>query len=316
MGVLSGKDLLSGKYITALITDSANRLHFVPIKTTIGDYFIAEIEKEIYAFCLKDARQVIYRQTLAKSFMVIQYDTSHFKSIKAEAKELEMMMKKNGLPKMNRLQLDVLTQLGKREKKEFKEHNIEKIIEAFEKSHTQNPAAIQPIINYLEELDIDKIVTPVRNVTDFITEDLVALPPSFLGSIIPRYQRLDVEHKKITNTPLKGGAGFMKMVLVIVLGIAIVGGVYIAYDKGVFDGVTDFTDNLSTIGEGFQGLPSPTQGIQTSGAADYADATIQAKYPEPQDLVTAINSGEVDYNKLSSTMKSYVDNIEPVEVAP
>jgi hypothetical protein len=310
MGVLSGKDLLSGKYITALITDSANRIHFVPIKVTIGDFFIAEIEKEIYVFSLKDARHLIYRQTLAKSFRVIQYDTSHYKSLRAEVKELELMMQRDGLPKMNRLQLNVLSQLAKREKKDFKEHNIIEIIEAFEKSHTQNVAAVQPIIEYLEELDIEKIVTPLRNITDFVTEDLVATPPSFLGQIIPRYQRFDIEHKKITNTPLKGGAGFMKMVLVIVLGIAIVGGVYIAYDKGVFDGVTDFADNLGTIGDGFSGLPSPTQGIQTKGAVDYSDATIQAKYPEPQALVDAINSGEVDYNKLSSTMKSYVDGLE------
>jgi len=315
MGVLSGKDLLSGKYITALITDSANRIHFVPIKNTIGDYFIAEIEKEIYAFSLKDARHVIYRQTLAKSFRVIQYDTSHYKSIRPEVKELEKLLQVNGLPKMNRLQLNVLTQLGKREKKDFKEHNIEQIIEAFQNSHSQDIDLVQPIIQYLEGLEIDKIVTPVRNVTDFITEDLIALPPSFLGQIIPRYQRLDVEHKKITNTPLKGGAGFMKLVLVMVLGLAIVGGVYIAYDKGVFDGVSEFAGNLGTIQEGFQGLPSPTQGIQTSAAADYADATIQAKYPEPQDLVTAINAGEVDYNKLSSTMQSYVDGIE-VEETP
>lgn len=310
MGVLSGKDLLSGKYITALITDSANRIHFVPIKVTIGDYFIAEIDTEIYVFSLKDARHLTHRKTLAKSFEVIQYDTSHYKSIRPEIKELEIMLKKNNLPKMNRLQLSVLTQLGKREKKDFEEHNIEKIIEAFEKSHSQNIELTQPIIEYLEGLDIDKIVTPVRKITDFITEDLVALPPSFLGQIIPRYQRLDMEHKKITNTPLKDKGGFMKMVLVLVLGIAIVGGVYIAYDKGVFDGISDFTDNISTIGEGFEGLPSPTQGIQTKTSVDYSDATIQAKYPEPQQLVNAINSGEVDYNKLSSTMKSYVDALE------
>lgn len=316
MGVLSGKDLLSGKYITALITDSANRIHFVPIKTVIGDYFIAEIEKEIYAFSLKDARHLIYRQTLAKSFRVIQYDTSHYKSLRAETKELELMLTKNGLPKMNRLQLNVLKQLGKREKKDFKAHSIPQLIEAFEESNTQDIESVQPIIEYLETLDVDKIVTPVRNITDFITEDLVALPPSFLGQIIPHYQRLDIEHKKITNTPLKGGAGFMKMVLVLLLGVAIVAGVYIAYDNGVFDGVTAFTDNLGTIGEGFQGLPSPTQGIQTKAAADYSDAAIQAKYPEPQSLIDAINAGEVDYNKLSSTMQSYVDNIEPAATTP
>ena len=319
MGILSGKDIFTSKYVTAEITDSKNQIHYVPIKHELGNYFVADIDGELFAFSLKNARILTYKRTFAKQFQVIQYDTSHFTCISPTVKELEHMLQLNGLPKMDSMLHKVLRVLGQREKTgdKFKETDIESLMALFAEQAGQYPDQIRNIKAYLDELDIKKIVTPVRQVTEFIQGDLVATMPSFLGEMIPRYQRVDTEHKKITNTPIKGTGGMLKLAvlfLIVIIGIVMV---FVMYDQGVFDGLFEFTDNLGTIQEGFQGLPSPTQGFQSgaSGGADYSDASIQARYT-PESLKIAIQNGEIDYNKLSSAMQQMVDSVELPEVVP
>ncbi len=309
LGVLNGKDLLSAKYITAEITDSEDRIHYVPIKYTIGDFFITNINGKPYVFSLKNARILIYRQTLTRSFRVIQYDTSNFNSVKPEAKELELLLQKNSLPKMDTMMFKILRTLSKREKKEFEPHDIPKLMNEFGKHEGKYPDEVRNIQNYLKELDVEQIVTPCRKVTDFIENDLIATNPGFLGAAVPQLQLLDYEHKKMTNTPNKNSGGVMKMAVVILL-VAMIGvGGYLAYDNGVFDGITQFGGTIGNIGDGLSGLPSPTAGFNIPTSGDYSDAALQAKYT-PEALKAAINSGEIDYNKLSSNMKSLVDSID------
>ena len=310
MGVLSGRDILTSKFITAEITDSEDRIHYVAIKHTIGDFFVADLDGKFFAFTLKNARILTHRVTMTKSFRVIQFDTTHYASIKPETKELELLLARNSLPKMNGMLHNVLRMLSKREKHEFKPHSIIDLVAEVADKSGQFPEEVRNIKNYLLELDVDTIVTPVRKVTDFIQEDLITTSPSFLGELVPRIQRLDNEHRKITNTPVKGTGGMLKIAVIILMGVVIVGGLYYAYDQGMFEGISDFTDSMGTLGDGLGGLPSPTQGFVTPGAgADYSDAALQAKY-SPEELKMAVNSGEIDYNNLSSAMKDMIDDIE------
>ena len=78
----------------------------------------------------------------------------------------------------------------------------------------------------------------------------------------------------------------------------------------MFDGRFEFIDSMSTIGDGVSVIPSPTQGVQKSAIGDdYSDDVLQAKYT-PEELKIAINTGQVDYNKLSTEMKDMVDNVD------
>lgn len=316
MGVLSGRDILTSKYITAEITDSEDRIHYVAIKHTIGDFFVADLDGKFFAFTLKNARILTHRVTMTKSFRVIQFDTSHYSSLRPETKEMELLLARNSLPKVNKMLHNVLRVLARREKHEFKPHSIIDLVSEFADKQGQYPEEVRNIKNYLLELDVDTIVTPVRKVTDFIQEDLVATSPSFLGELLPRIQRLDNEHKKITNTPVKSSTGIMKLAVIGLMAVVIIFGVAYAYDQGMFDSVTEFSDSMGTLGDGLSGLPSPTQGFVTTGAPDYSDAAIQAKY-SPEELKMAVQSGEVDYNKLSSNTKDMLENVElPNEVTP
>lgn len=283
----------------------------MPIKHSIGDYFIVDLDGKMFAFTLKNARILIHRRTLTKSFRVIQYDTCHYSSLKPETKDLELLLQKNALPKINRLLHNILRVLARREKEDFHAHDIKKLVDEFAKHGDDNPKYLEEVKNikkFLEELDVEKIVTPVRKITDFLTEDFIATSPSFLGELLPRYQRLDTEHKKITNTPIKSTSGIMKIIVIALMAVIIVVGLVYAIDQGVFDGVADFIENIGTLGEGFSGIPSPLQGIQTKGVQDYSDDVIMTKYSGCETLKPAINSGEIDYNKLSANMKSLIDS--------
>jgi len=128
MGVLHGRDLLSSKFPIAIIKDASKRLHFVPIKHTIGDYFMTKIDNKWYFFKIDD-EICEYRQTLTKSFKVLLYDTKHYTPIKSEIKELELLLQKNNLPKVGINLANAFRLFASRENKdEFTAHDINDIL--------------------------------------------------------------------------------------------------------------------------------------------------------------------------------------------
>lgn len=348
MGILNEKDIYSPKFVTAEISDAENQIHFVPIKHTLGDYFLAEIDQKLYAFSLKNARHLKYRKTFAKSFEVIQYDTSHTESLKPEADLLRKMLIQNKLPKVDRTLFDVLRVIGRREQRvpmkvllnddgepvideegnpiriedpeydgKFAEQSIPELIDEFvERAGPEYQKDVKHIIQYLSELGINKIVTPVQKVTDYLQGDFIATNPSFIAEGIPHYMRLDEEHKRITNTEIKGTRNLGKIMLIVMAVVIVAALVFIAYDQGWLDFAVNIADNVGTIQEGFQGIPSV--GIpQTGGAGkgDYSDASIQSRYT-PESLKVAIENGEIEYDKLSSNMKNLVGDVKVPQVAP
>ena len=50
MAILHGRDLFSSKYITAEIKDQSKRLWYVPIKSTMDEYFLANLGGQVYCF--------------------------------------------------------------------------------------------------------------------------------------------------------------------------------------------------------------------------------------------------------------------------
>ena len=67
MGVLSGRDILTSKFITAEITDSEDRIHYVAIKHTIGDFFVADLDGKFFAFSLFIKLEYIFAVSRALS---------------------------------------------------------------------------------------------------------------------------------------------------------------------------------------------------------------------------------------------------------
>ena len=350
MGIFdNGNKIYSPKYITAEITDDNDNIHFFPITHTFDGFFMVEIDKQLYAFTTKNARILRYRQKLVKSFGVIQYDVSHYSSIKKEFKELEIALKKNGLPRLNRTLFGALDIFAKREKSTFGKylinkksfdtledaqyyleehklesaikhdiHDINALIKEFETLEGQYPEKVSKIQDFLHDLNIDQVVTPLRRITECLQEDFLATSPNFLASAVPKLEAVDFEHKKVTNSEIKGHKNLMLYMLIGIVIVAAIIGIAYANEKGAFSGITSFTNNLGTIKESFQGLPSPTGGFKNPAAtkADKcSDEYVQAHYT-PEQLKVAINAGEMDYNCLSDTTKKYIGDLPPIEVAP
>ena len=307
MGILSGKDLLSGKYTTAIITDSDSQVHFVPIKHTLGDWFIVEIATKIFAFTLKNARYAIYRKAGAKSFKIIQYDTSNTRSLKPETKELELVLKKNALPRMNQMLFNILRLLGRKEKDNFQNHNLKELTDELTLREEQYPEEVRNIKTFLESLDIDEIVTPVRKVTDFIWDDIIAEDPGFLGEMVPRLQRLDNEHKLTSNKPVGPKIAWMKFALIAMIAILIIVVIWYGYDEGWFKTFTD-------LGKSFENVKLPPIGQFTpSGVKD--DKYYQENFT-PQSLKAAVDRGEIDYDSLPPATQKVIDNVQLPQVTP
>ena len=321
MGVLHGRDLLSSKYITAEIKDASKRLWYVPIKHTIGDYFLADLAGQVYCFKI-DNEICQYREKLTRSFRVIQYDTTHYRPIKSNVKDLERILAVNDLPKVDGMLADIFRILGSKEKKKFVPHRLMDMVKDLSKYNTNDTGKtlpkidskyatqIESIIQYLNNLNIDEIATPVRSVSDFIEDDLRATDPKFLGTVATTLQNLDFENKKVTNTPVKATMAWAKWVIVI-MGIVLVI-VFVAYgiDQGWFDSVLDITKSF----EGLEGisLTPPTLG----GSGGVKNNQYYQDNFTPEELRAAIDRGEVDEDTLPAGTKAMVANIKSVEVVP
>ena len=314
MGVLHGRDLFSSKFPTAIIKDSSKRLHFVPIKHVIGDYFITVLDNKWYIFKIDD-EVCEYRQSLTKSFKVYLYDTKHFRPIKSEIKELELALKKNGLPKVNIQLANVFRLLGNREKNmdEFTGHTIKDIIEKIDKYDKSKLARIIPkdqnlykkqfeiIANYLDNLDIEKIVTPLKSISNFIEDDLRGRDPGFLGTIANQLESLDYESRKVNNEPVGSKKAWILPIAVIMI-VMLVGVVlYMAYEQGMFDGLTSMLPDISKVS--LTPPPPPATGVV-------------AKYPSPEAAKAAIDRGDAKLTDFPPEMRGLISSVKTPTVAP
>ncbi len=295
MGVLTGKDIYSSKYITADITDAAHKVHFVPIKFVLGDYFLADINQRIYLFKIDGARIFTWEKTLAKSFRKLYYNTSHVRPISPEdTKQIELLLKENKLPKIDKNLYQILRLMGLNE--ELKEgekpkHSLKKLSELVEKEGGKHPEEVANMIQYIKNLGIDReIVTPIRKIGEFIERDLIETSAGFLGDVIAHYQRTDIEHRKVMNRPYGVKKPWMLVIGLMMVVLIIVAVVVYLLEDGAFEGI-------------IPGLP----GVEDPGEA------IMEKYPSPEALEAAIDSGELDFDELPKDIRSMLTSFRETE---
>lgn len=236
MGVLTHKDIYSSKFITADITDSSHRVFYVPIKFVLGDYFLAKIEGQLYCFRLLGERIFTYRHNLIKSFRKVYYNTEHYNPLSpADMTELENILKENYLPNVDRNMHKTFKILGHKETKDFKEHDLEALIEDLLKHKDEYPQEVNNMKVFLDNLGTKKIVSPVKKISEFIEGDLIATDPKFLGSVVNAVNLVETEHKKVTNTPITGKTPWMKMILIFMMIGMGAGLLYYGYSSGAFN---------------------------------------------------------------------------------
>jgi hypothetical protein len=224
---------------------------------------------------------------MVKTFRILQYDITHHLPLSSESKELEIILELNKLPKVDGMLANIFKILGSKERGNFVSHKLSELIDrisGYEKTEARNELnekysrdAVN-MINYLDHLDVKEIVTPLKKVSEFIQEDLIATDPKFMGTVVASYQRTDME--------IASKQAWIKFVAIF-CAIGMVGAIgFVVYDGGHLDSM--------------MGMSMPTMG-------QLDDTMIMNKYPDAESLRIAVDSGEVDYDKLSSVAQNIVD---------
>lgn len=296
MGIFNQRDVYTNKWVTAEIIDSSNRLWVVPIKQQIGNHFLAKINKQMYCFTLKGARITTIYGTLVKSCKVIHYFTDNANPINPlQVKNLRELIEKNNLPKINQKLFGVLKILAQNEKqgKEFEPHLMSKLIQQIKLHEKKYPENVRTLENFISDLGIDQIGTPIQDVTEYLEEDMIAPDPTFLGNVANTLISLEEKHKIVVNEPAKNKIAWAKIIVIIMIGGLAIAGVYVLA-----------TSNL---------LPhlGPTANTSTSGGTSLSTNDIMKQYPDPQLLRLAIQNHQVSCQGLDKTIKDYVNTIKP-----
>ena len=292
MGVIHGRDLLSSKWPTAIVIDSVGAAHFFPIKNPIGDFFFAIVNNELYCFNTR-TQPFSWRQTMARTFSFYVYFTDNYNPVTSELKGLEQIIVRNELPRLNMLFYKAMKHLVKKEKRKFEALEKKLLIEDLSKHKDANKerfAEYQSVIEYLEELPFDKIVTPVKRVTEWIDQTILAPDPAIMGAIKTSLELALNQNKEINHVEIKAKKGWAKIILmmcVIGMGIAIA---WFVYDGGY----------LENLGGSF-------------GAV--SDEQIKTKYPTCEALTNAVTTGEIKYDSLSKGSQAVYDSCK-VSVTP
>jgi len=308
MGILKHADVFTHKYITAIIKDSSGRGHIRHIKHTLGDYWVTEIERQLYCFRIDDSRIITYKETAARSCRILEYSTKHYMPISPEHnKQLENILAENGMPRMNMTMFGAFKVLSQKEKLQkgvpFQAHQLSEVVTIVASNGKQYQEQADNLKQYFENLGVKEVVSPVREITEFIEDDLIATDPKFLGDVVTTCLNLDKEHKKVTNTKVDA----KKPWLIIVALIMIVGAV----------GFMGFYF-ISQGGSGGLGglLPQITPTNQQHTAASdgkLTDKEVFDKYPTPESLYKAIQNGDVKMEQLTPNVQKLVKNYKPPE---
>lgn len=290
---MHGRDLLSSKWPTAIVIDSVGAAHFFPIKNPIGDFFFAIVNNELYCFNTR-TQPFSWRQTMAKTFSFYIYFTDNYSPVTNELKGLENIITQNDLPRLNMLFYKAMQHLAKKEKRKFEALEKKALIESLSKHRDATKERFgeyQSVIEYLEELPFDKIVTPVKRVTEWLDQTFLAPDPAIMGAIKTSLELGLNQNKEINHVEIKAKKGWMKIILLMcVIGMGIAIGWFI-YDGG-------YLDNLGGVSFGA-----------------ISDTELQARYPNCNALVDAVNAGSVKLDQISKTGVSIYENC-PRAVSP
>lgn len=335
MGIMGHGDWLRGKYLTALITDHNDRAHSVQIRHVVGEYFLAPIENNLYAFSMRGARKLTIGDAASRQSRFIMYDTSNAMPLDtAKLDQLARTLDLNGLTRMDGSLLRLWTLLGRAEAKQevairkaiakkkkagapLTKHEVAAVMSLIDTHAETYPEEAEELRLYMKELDPDHIVGPVKRVVDYVIDELITTDPSFLGELCSRHARIDRENKTMTNTPRNSGAAWVKWGMLLVLGIAVVGFVAIGASEGWFDtsalGFGQGLD-LSNLGSAFNPSSLGQSALSPAAGPDCSAAGIQSRYASPLDMAIAVESG-AETCELPKEIKDALKHVEVPRIA-
>ena len=294
MGIFSGRDLYSARWINAEIDDMSGRRWVVPIKYAFGDYFLAELNGLIYCFLIDFKSIKYYRGSGIKTIRFLNYSVFNYTPINSEKlTALRQFLDTHQLPAVDHKIFNVMRMLHWKEKKEKIKSTVHDLAEFAEaaRQRVDDPSMLE-IAKIVTELPTDQIVAPVGDLSEFLNDELATTKPEFVGNLVSQYRRLDESHRSITNAPLTAKQPYMKLLLIMGILMVTVFAIYYVYEEGYLD------SSLGSI-------------------SSISDFTSQFT---PEELKQKVDDGEIDEKDIPKDLRELIKNLpdEPdtVELTP
>lgn len=199
------------------------------------------------------------------------------------------------------------------EYKGFENHLLKNLVDDVANKPEQYRQQMTNLKTYFDNLAVYQIVTPVKPVTEFIEDDLIATDPKFLGDVVRSCMLLDKEQKKVLNTKVDAKKNWaLIFALVAIIGAIGFMGFYLISNG---NGVNPFGSLFPQFNSG-QATSSSSGGGTSSGCARIDDATIFNKYPTPEELNSAMAKGDLKMCQVSPAVQKLVKNYHPIPGQP
>ena len=292
MGILHGRDIFNPKWITALISDSGNRLWLIPVKFTIGTWFICQINRSLYVFELDHRAIRTYHATGVRALRFIFFDVSHCQPLQPDQLDkLRRYLENNKLGKVNRPKLNLFRILKSKEAGQ-QSHDLGSRLEDLQQHTETETEAISEVIGLLQGMNKKQIAAPIEPISSFLDEELLATKPSFLGNLFSMHESLAEVRQKVTNRPASGKISWLKLGLVamVIMGIAVF--LFIGTEEGWFD-----FDSLD-LGIGGELIPSNDPNTPEYWTSKYT----------AEELALAVESGEVNRDDIPKEVWDIIKN--------
>jgi len=296
MGILHGRDLFSPRWITAQITDESNRLWFVPIRHTLGNWFLAKLDNAYFVFEIDSRAIRTYYASGVRTLRFLFYDVSSAQPLRPDQLvKLREFLSENKIKKVDQNMLRVLRGLKKAEKVNTESHDLTLLIEQLqEKKDRENTE--EELLVFLKELDNKQISAPVEPISTFLDNDLKTTKASFLGNLFTQYRSLDNIHRVVTNRPQSGKLSWVKMGVIIMAIMGVATFAYIAQEEGWLDpGALNLDLGLT-----------PTLGGLTQDDPQYWFN----QYGDPATLAILVENGTVNKDDLPKEVWDIVREID------
>lgn len=309
MAIWNSKDFLSTKFTTAIIIDGGNRAYAVDIKNTIGlSYFAVTMSKQRYVFKIDGQRLYTWRQMGRKTCKFLLYTIDNYLPMSlSDNKELENILRENSLPKVNNQLFELFKYLGKREKsisakdQVFKEHDLSEIVDLVAKHESEYPEVAENLKMFFERLDIKKIVSPVKHISEMLDTDFKSTDAIIFGILEDQLKRTDKERKAMSNNVKDAKKNWLVIgILGLLIGGGLIFGLY-AYSTGAFDHLVPQLPGSSP--------PGAVQGVLST-------QEVMSKYPTPEALKSAIDSGTIKRSNLNAESQKFLDSYKPPVAVP
>lgn len=196
--------------------------------------------------------------------------------------------------------------------KGFEAHLLKNLVDDITDKPEQYQNQMKNLKTYFDNMAVYQILTPVKDVTEFIEDDLIATDPKFLGDVVRSCMLLDKEQKKVLNTKIDAKKNYLVIAaLMLIIGAVAFMGVYLISNGG---GGNPFSSIFPQFNSG-QTTATGSGGGTNLGCNPISDTTIFSDYPLPQDLAKAVAKGDIKLCQLSPSVQKLVKGT-PIPATP